>query len=85
LTALDGSLQQVLDVQTQVGALTNRLQATRDRHALDVEHEGERLSQIEDVDYTEAVSAFTLQETVYKAALAASSRAIQPSLFDYLR
>jgi flagellar hook-associated protein 3 FlgL len=85
LTALDGSLQQVLDVQTQVGALTNRLQATRDRHALDTEHEGERLSQIEDVDYTEAVSAFTLQETVYKAALAASSHAIQPSLFDYLR
>ena len=42
------------------------------------------LSKAEDVDLTEVISDFALQQTVYKAGLAAGAKALQPSLFDYL-
>ena len=42
-------------------------------------------SKSEDTDFAEAVSKFSVQETVYKASLEIGGRAIQPSLLDYLR
>lgn len=42
-------------------------------------------SKNEDTDFAEAVSKFSVQETVYKASLEAGGKAIQPSLLDYLR
>ena len=38
-----------------------------------------------DTDYVEAVSKFSVQETVYKASLEVGGKALQPSLLDYLR
>jgi len=85
LNTLDGGMDQLLDAQAQIGATTARLESTRDQLSLTQIHTLDQISKIEDVDFTEAATEFAIQETVYKAALAAASKAIQPSLLDYLR
>jgi flagellar hook-associated protein 3 FlgL len=40
---------------------------------------------VDDTDYVDAVSKFSVQETVYKASLEVGGRALQPSLLDYLK
>ncbi len=44
----------------------------------------ERLSNIEDADFTEAIMELKAKEVAYQAALAASARVMQLSLVDYL-
>ena len=43
------------------------------------------LTDVEDIDLAAATIELQTQETAYKAALAAASRTIQPSLLDFLR
>jgi flagellar hook-associated protein 3 FlgL len=68
-----------------VGARINRLDASRSRAALLQERLAGLLSKTEDTDFAATITAFTSQENVYKAALDAGSRALQPSLLDYLK
>jgi flagellar hook-associated protein 3 FlgL len=42
-------------------------------------------SKVEDTDITTAISKFSISETVYNASLQVGSKAIQPSLLDYLK
>jgi flagellar hook-associated protein 3 FlgL len=83
--AVDGALDSLLGVRSQTGAKVNRLESARERQEDVQARLTELLSKVEDTDYTVAISEFSLQETVYKAGLAAGSRALQPSLLDYLR
>jgi flagellar hook-associated protein 3 FlgL len=85
LGAIDSALDSLLSVRSQVGAKVNRLESARERQEDVQVRLTELLSKVEDTDYTVAVSEFSLQETVYKAGLAAGSRALQPSLLDYLK
>lgn len=85
LAALDAATDAILAARAEVGAKVNRLEAAKNRQdLLQVNLEGLR-SKAEDVDYVEAVSRFSVQETVYKASLEVGGKAIQPSLLDYLR
>ncbi len=45
----------------------------------------ESLSRLEDTDYVETIAALELQNLAYQSALQASARALQTSLFDFLR
>jgi flagellar hook-associated protein 3 FlgL len=72
ITAVDQALDTILSARAEVGAKINRVEAAQGR-------------QNQDTDFTEAVSKFSIQETVYKASLEIGGRAIQPSLLDYLR
>jgi flagellar hook-associated protein 3 FlgL len=85
LTALDAAMTTLLSARTNVGGRINRLESARSRQELLLSRLTEMLSKIEDTDYASAITELTNQETVYKAALEVGSRAIQPSLLDYLR
>ncbi|MCK5507190.1 MAG: flagellar hook-associated protein FlgL [Desulfobacterales bacterium] len=85
LGLLDDALDQLLKVRAGVGAKLNRLEATENHWAdfkLNIE---QLLSDTEDADILKTVTDLASQETAYQAALAASSRVIQPSLMDFLR
>lgn len=83
--ALDSRLDTVLTARSQVGAKTNRLEFARGR-LQDIEvNVTTLLSNVKDVDMAEAMTNFSMAEAVYQASLQASSRALQPSLLDYLR
>ena len=85
LTAIDNALQTLMSARSEIGAKTNRLEAAQGRQELLQVNLQDLRSKSEDADLTDAVSKFSVQETVYKASLEVSGRAIQPSLLDYLR
>jgi flagellar hook-associated protein 3 FlgL len=43
------------------------------------------LSQVKDVDMAQAITAFSMAQTVYQASLKSASQAMQPSLLDFLK
>jgi flagellar hook-associated protein 3 FlgL len=85
IAAIDSALDTVLSARAEVGAKTNRIEAAQGRQNLLQVNLEDLRSKSEDTDFTEAVSKFAVQETVYKASLQVSGKAIQPSLLDYLR
>jgi flagellar hook-associated protein 3 FlgL len=85
LAAIDGAMDTFLSARAEVGAKTNRIEAAQGRQNLLQVNLEELRSKSEDTDLVEAVSKFSVQETVYKASLQIGGKAIQPSLLDYLR
>jgi flagellar hook-associated protein 3 FlgL len=85
IATLDAAIEGLLGTRADVGGRVNRLESAQARQQQVQVRLTEQLSTVEDTDYAEAITRFTVQENVYKAALAAGSRALQPSLFDYLR
>lgn len=85
LTAIDAAMDNFLSARAEVGAKTNRIEAAQGRQSLLQVNLEELRSKSEDTDLVEAVSRFSVQETVYKASLQIGGKAIQPSLLDYLR
>jgi flagellar hook-associated protein 3 FlgL len=84
LTQLDNGLSHFSDVRAEVGARLNVIEQTQsNREDLKVTLES-TLSDLRDLDYAEAVSRLTLQQTGLEAAQAAYTRLAQLSLFDYL-
>jgi len=85
LSDVQQACNSVLAERAKVGAKVNRLEVAQSRLEDIRINIAELLSKQEDVDMAEAVTHFSVAESVYKAALAAGSRAVQPSLLDYLR
>jgi flagellar hook-associated protein 3 FlgL len=84
LTQLDNAMNHLSDVRSEVGARLNAIeQTTTNREDLKVTLES-TLSDLRDLDYAEAVSRLTLQQTGLQAAQASYARLSQLSLFDYL-
>ncbi len=82
---IDGAIDTVLASRTEIGARVNRIEAQSERlESLRVNIAG-LLSKVQDVDMTETITEFSVQQAVYQAALAAGAKAVQPSLLDYLR
>jgi flagellar hook-associated protein 3 FlgL len=91
-TALDGQLD-ALDAATAKmssalasigsrGARIERLEQANGDRALTLTS---RLSATEDIDLPETIMNLQMRQTGYEAALAATAKAIQPTLMDYLR
>jgi flagellar hook-associated protein 3 FlgL len=85
LTALDGVLQGMLAGVADIGSRATRVdglaQINSDR-ALSL---SSQLAVTEDIDMPETIMRLQMLQVGYQAALAATSKAIQPSLLDYLR
>lgn len=85
LDDIDGSINRMLEVQSEIGARTNRVEATDNRLKDSTLELTKMLSSIEDVDYAEAIMKLKSEESIYQASLSATSKIIQPSLMDFLR
>lgn len=85
LGAVDDAIENTLNIQAKVGAVTNRLDLAKTR--LDDENLNltKLLSENEDADIAEVVMNLNMQEAVYRTALGSAARIIQPSLIDFLR
>ena len=84
LTGLDNAMDSVLKVQAQIGARLNSIESTRDLHA-DLELRAqEALSQIRDLDFSEAVSRLSFQSFLLEAAQQSFVRVSGLSLFNAL-
>jgi flagellar hook-associated protein 3 FlgL len=84
LQQIDQGLNKVLNLRADVGARLSMLDATSEsRAALDVNLQ-KSLSEMQDLDYAEAISRMNQQMVSLQAAQAAYTRIGQLSLFDYL-
>jgi flagellar hook-associated protein 3 FlgL len=85
ITAIDGSLDTLLSVRAQVGAVANRLSAADDRLAEVEENSRNLLSKTEDADMAATLIDYSMQQSVYQSALRAGAGIVQASLLDFLR
>jgi flagellar hook-associated protein 3 FlgL len=84
LAQIDQGLNHVLDLRSEVGARLSMIDAASDsRDGLDVELQ-KSLSDLQDLDYAEAISRMNQQMVGLQAAQQAYTRIGQLSLFSYL-
>ncbi|MCB1955027.1 MAG: flagellar hook-associated protein FlgL [Rhodocyclaceae bacterium] len=84
LTDLDSSLDNVLRVQASIGSRVNEVEALETISAdLDTQY-AQTISRLEDVDYAEAISDLTLEQTFLQAAQQSFLRVANLSLFNFL-
>ncbi|CFX12418.1 Flagellin [Syntrophomonas zehnderi OL-4] len=85
LSKLDEKMNSLLNARATLGAKVNRLELQQSRlTGTQISFTG-LLSQVEDADMSEVIMQLKMQENVYRAALGAGARIIQPSLIDFLR
>ncbi|WP_020683856.1 flagellar hook-associated protein FlgL [Marinobacterium rhizophilum] len=85
LTALEGVQDSNIRGRTSIGARMNAMDQQalmNDNYTLITQ---EALSSFRDLDYNEAISRLTLQQTTLEAAYASFSKVSGLSLFDYIR
>ena len=85
LQALDAAHTALVDQRAVVGAMSNRLEAAQGRLAELEEATTKLLSETEDADMAKTLVDFSMQQSVYQAALQSGARLIQPSLLDFLQ
>jgi flagellar hook-associated protein 3 FlgL len=85
ISSIDAAVTSVAQTQTAVGTQANWIQTLRSQQQSQQVSLTDQLSKTQDTDLTAAISALTLRQTVYQAGLAAASRSIPQSLFDYLK
>lgn len=84
LTGLDNTMDSILQVQAQIGARFNTIDSTRNLHT-DLELRAqEALSEIRDLDFSEAVSRLSFQSFLLEAAQQSFIRVSGLSLFNAL-
>ena len=82
---LQKSSLQIINGRAELGAKMNRLDLIEDRLEQQNIIAEDTMAKNEGVDFEEAVMNLLTQEVIHRAALAAGSKIIQPSLVDFLR
>jgi flagellar hook-associated protein 3 FlgL len=85
ISALDSALTAINTSRAQVGAKVNRLEALQNQLGSVKVNLAGLLSNVKDVDMAQAITSFSMAQTVLQASLKAGAQALQPTLLDYLR
>jgi flagellar hook-associated protein 3 FlgL len=81
---IDVAFKRQLSAQSTNGARVNRFEDTQARNDDRTVYTTKLQSEVEDVDFAQAISDFNLQQAVYDASLKMGARALQNSLMDFL-
>lgn len=84
LDSLDANLQTVINVQTQLGSVSNRMEMTKTNLQDSQVNLTKLKSGAEDIDLAKAISDLQFQQTALQASLQISAKVIQPSLLNYI-
>lgn len=85
LLDVDRAIGRVLELRTDVGARMNMIDSQADVNADQTLHLTSALSDIEDLDYAEALSRFSMQHAALQAAQQTYVQVARLSLFDWLK
>jgi flagellar hook-associated protein 3 FlgL len=85
LEDMDKSINNFINLRSQVGAKLNRVKMTESRLSSEELQIRTMKSENEDVDLAEVITELKMEETVYRASLASGSRIMQQSLVDFMR
>jgi flagellar hook-associated protein 3 FlgL len=84
LAKISGAIDSVNLSRAEVGAKMNRVQLMQNQQSSATTRLSSQLSDVKDVDMAQAITNFSMAQTVYQASLKAAAQALQPSLLDYL-
>ncbi|MBR4570581.1 MAG: flagellar hook-associated protein FlgL [Candidatus Riflebacteria bacterium] len=84
LPQIDEALERILIVHDEVGAKTNRVDTTKTKIESINMNLKTMLTNVEDIDMTEAIIQMSGWETTYQASLQVGARLMQTSLLDFL-
>ncbi len=82
---IDTHTGNIINARADLGARMNRLELIESRLADQEIIATRTMSNNEDIDFEVAITNLITQESLHRAALAAGSRVIQPTLIDFLR
>ena len=85
LRNVDKNLDGLSQVRATVGATTNRLETALSRFEQVEGATQQQLSETEDADMAKVLTDFSMQQSVYQAALKSGANIVQASLLDFLR
>lgn len=85
LHALDQALDQIIATRTKVGARLNTIDSAKEVNSDFILHSQATISEIEDLDYAEAISRFEANTVALQAAQQSFIKIRGLSLFNYLR
>jgi flagellar hook-associated protein 3 FlgL len=85
LQNVDKNLDNLSSVRATVGATTNRLETAQNRFEQVEGTAKQQLSETEDADMAQVLTDFSMQQSVYQAALKSGANIVQVSLLDFLR
>ncbi len=81
---IDDYIDNLLKCRAQTGALINRYETSQDRLTQNNTSIEELRSKIADTDLAEAITKFSMAQSVYQASLAVIAQIVQPTLVDFL-
>jgi len=82
---LNKNTSKILDARASLGARMNRMELIDNRLDEQEVIAKQTMAENENVHFEEAITQLITQETLHRAALAAGSRMMQPTLIDFLR
>jgi flagellar hook-associated protein 3 FlgL len=85
LQRLDGNMDTLNALRADVGARLNRLSLAGDRLQRLEGDATQQLSDVQDADIAQTITAYSTQQAAYDAALRAGAHIVQSSLLDFLR
>ncbi len=81
---LEASFNQILGAQSENGSKVNLFFTSRDRNESQQVETTRIQSQLEDADYSEVISQYSVSQTVFNAALQSTAKIMQSSLANYI-
>jgi flagellar hook-associated protein 3 FlgL len=85
LTMFSESLNQITTEQTKFGGVANRMEMTTSTLETNTENLTTYLSQINDIDYAEAITQWMNAQYAYQASMQVSSASMNMSLLNYMQ
>ena len=82
---IDTCMDTLLKCRAQTGALINRYGISQDRLTQNNAATEELRSEVADTDLADAITRFSMAQSVYQASLAVIAKIVQPTLVDFLR
>ncbi len=84
IKVIQEDIERVLKVHAEVGSRINRLDYAKEKAETINLNLSKMLSEVEDIDMTEAITRMTQYETAFQAALQTGAKLLQTTLMDFL-
>ena len=85
LTMFSDSLNQITTEQTKFGGVANRMEMTTSTLETNSENLTKYLSEVNDIDYAEAITQWMNAQYAYQASMQVSSASMNLSLLNYMQ
>ncbi|MPY94786.1 MAG: flagellar hook-associated protein 3 [Acidimicrobiia bacterium] len=85
LERIDAAMDRIGVSQATLGTRARQLEAQASRNSSTTIDLKAGLSEVEDIDYAQAIIEVKTEEMAYQAALSVTAKVIQPTLIDFLR